>query len=42
MATDEDRAFQRAYMVPVTLPSRRGEPVVIEGDVGIHPTSAAP
>ena len=39
-ALANDRAFQRAYMVPVTLPSRRGEPAVIEGDVGIHPTSA--
>ena len=39
-ALADDRAFQRAYMVPVTLPSRRGEPVVIEGDVGIYPTSA--
>jgi len=39
-ALANDRAFQRAYMVPVTLPSRRGEPVVIDGDVGIHPTSA--
>lgn len=27
-------------MVPVTLPSLRGEPVVIDGDVGVHPTSA--
>jgi len=35
-----DRAFQRRYMVPVTLPSRRGEPVVIDSDVGVHPTTA--
>jgi acetyl-CoA C-acetyltransferase len=35
-----DRAFQRGYMVPVTLPGRRGEPVVIDSDVGVHPTSA--
>lgn len=35
-----DRAFQRGYMVPVTLPARRAEPVVIDGDVGVHPTSA--
>lgn len=35
-----DRAFQRGYMIPVTLPSRRGEPVVIDGDVGVHPTTA--
>jgi acetyl-CoA C-acetyltransferase len=39
-ALANDRAFQRAYMVPVTLPSRRGDPVVIDGDVGVHPTSA--
>ena len=39
-ALANDRAFQRAYMTPVALPSRRGEPLVIEGDVGIHPTSA--
>ena len=39
-ALANDRAFQRAYMVPVTVPSRRGEPVVIDGDVGVHPTSA--
>jgi acetyl-CoA acetyltransferase family protein len=39
-ALADDRAFQRAWMVPVTLPSRRGEPVVVDGDVGVHPTSA--
>lgn len=39
-ALADDRAFQHGYMVPVTLPSRRGEPVVIDGDVGVHPTSA--
>ena len=39
-ALADDRAFQRAYMVPVTLPSRRGEPVVVEGDVGVYATSA--
>jgi acetyl-CoA acetyltransferase family protein len=39
-ALANDRAFQRAYMVPVTLPSRRGEPVVIEADVGVFATSA--
>jgi len=35
-----DRAFQRRYMIPVTLPGRRGEPVVVDGDVGVHPTTA--
>lgn len=39
-ALADDRAFQRGYMIPVTLPSRRGEPVVIDSDVGVHPTSA--
>jgi acetyl-CoA acetyltransferase len=39
-ALADDRAFQRGYMVPVTVPSRRGEPVVIDGDVGVHATSA--
>lgn len=39
-ALANDRAFQRAYMIPVTLPSRRGEPVVVDGDAGVHPTSA--
>jgi acetyl-CoA acetyltransferase family protein len=35
-----DRAFQRRYLVPVEIPSRRGEPTVVETDVGIHPTTA--
>jgi acetyl-CoA acetyltransferase family protein len=39
-ALADDRAFQRAYMVPVTVPSRRGEPVVIDGDAGVRPTTA--
>ncbi len=38
-ALANDRAFQRAYMVPVTLPGRRGDPVVIDGDTGVHPTT---
>jgi Thiolase, N-terminal domain len=40
-ALADDRAFQRAYMVPATLPRRRGEPVLLDADVGVHPTSAA-
>jgi acetyl-CoA acetyltransferase family protein len=39
-ALANDRAFQRAWMVPVALPSRGGEPLVVDGDVGVHPTSA--
>jgi acetyl-CoA acetyltransferase family protein len=35
-----DRAFQRNYMIPVTLRARRGEPAVIDRDVGVRPTSA--
>ena len=39
-ALARDRAFQRRYMVPVTLPARRGEPTVVDGDAGVHPTTA--
>ena len=39
-ALADDRAFQRRYMIPVTLPARRGEPTVVDGDAGIHPTTA--
>jgi len=39
-ALADDRAFQRRYMVPVTLPARRGEPTVVDGDAGVHPTTA--
>jgi acetyl-CoA acetyltransferase family protein len=39
-ALADDRAFQRAWMVPATLPGRRGQPVVVEADVGVHPTTA--
>ena len=39
-ALADDRAFQRGYMVPATAPGRRGEPVVIDADTGVHPTSA--
>jgi acetyl-CoA C-acetyltransferase len=40
-ALADDRAFQRRYMIPVTLPARRGEPTVVDGDAGVHPTTAA-
>ncbi|WP_052666006.1 thiolase family protein [Nitriliruptor alkaliphilus] len=36
----DDRAFQRRYMVPIELPSRRGEPTVIDADFGVFPTTA--
>ena len=39
-ALDDDRAFQRRYMVAVTLPSRRGDPTVIDADAGVHQTTA--
>jgi acetyl-CoA acetyltransferase family protein len=39
-ALADDRAFQRGWMVPATLPSRRGQPVVVDADVGVHPTTA--
>jgi acetyl-CoA acetyltransferase family protein len=39
-ALADDRRFQRRYMVPVEIPSRRGDPTVIDGDVGIYPTTA--
>ncbi len=36
---EDDRAFQRRYMVPVEIPARRGDPTVVEADEGIHPTT---
>ncbi len=39
-ALADDRGFQRQYMVPVEIPSRRNDPMVIEADVGVHPTTA--
>lgn len=38
-ALDADRAFQRRYMVPVQVPSRRGDPQVVEADAGVYPTT---
>lgn len=39
-ALAEDRAFQRRYMVPVELPSRRGKAEIVDRDAGVHPTTA--
>src|SRR5690348_15926679 len=39
-ALADDRAFQRDWMVPVTIPRRRGEPLVIDSDEGVHDTTA--
>jgi acetyl-CoA acetyltransferase len=36
---EDGRAFQRRYMVPVELPSRREPSTIVEGDVGVHPTT---
>jgi acetyl-CoA C-acetyltransferase len=37
-ALDDDRAFQRRYMVPVHVPGRKGE-TVVEADEGVHRTT---
>jgi acetyl-CoA acetyltransferase family protein len=39
-ALAEDREFQRGWMVPVELPRRRGDPLVVDADVGVFPTTA--
>lgn len=33
------REFQRRYMVPVTIPRKRREPVVVDEDSGVFPTT---
>jgi acetyl-CoA C-acetyltransferase len=38
-ALADDRAFQRPWMVPVTIERRRGAPLVVEADEGIHDTT---
>jgi acetyl-CoA acetyltransferase len=37
----DGRAFQRRYMVPVELPSKRGGGTVFDADLGVHATSRA-
>jgi acetyl-CoA acetyltransferase family protein len=37
---EDERAFQRRYMVPVEIPRKRGEPEVVDADVGIFATTA--
>lgn len=39
-ALENDRAFQRRYMVPVQVPSRKTDPDVVDSDVGVRATSA--
>ncbi len=36
----DDRAFQRRYMVPVEIPRKRADPLVVDADVGIFATTA--
>jgi acetyl-CoA C-acetyltransferase len=36
---EDDRAFQRRYMVPVELPGKRGETLRVDSDHGIHDTT---
>lgn len=38
-ALDDDRSFQRRYMVSVEVPGRRGGATIVEADEGIHQTS---
>ena len=33
----DDRSFQRRYMVPVEIPRKKGEPLVLEADEGVRP-----
>jgi acetyl-CoA C-acetyltransferase len=36
-ALADDAAFQRRYQIPVEIPARRGEPLVLAADEGIRP-----
>lgn len=36
---EDDRAFQRRYMVPVELPGRKGTTEVVDADGGVFPTT---
>jgi acetyl-CoA acetyltransferase family protein len=38
-ALENDREFQKRYMVPVTIPQRRRDPVIVDKDSGIFPTT---
>ncbi len=38
-ALADDRVFQRAWMVPAVVPQGRRDPIVIEADDGVHPTT---
>jgi acetyl-CoA C-acetyltransferase len=36
-ALADDRAFQRRYMVPVQIPRKRADPLVVDADHGVRP-----
>ncbi len=38
-ALAEDCAFQRRYMIPALVPSKKGDPTIVEADEGIVPTT---
>lgn len=38
-ALENDREFQKRYMVPVTIPRKRKDPIVVDEDSGIFPTT---
>lgn len=38
-ALEDDRAFQRRYMVPLEIPRRKGDPLVVDEDSGVFPTT---
>jgi acetyl-CoA C-acetyltransferase len=38
-ALDNDREFQKRYMVPVTIPQRRKDSIVVDEDSGVFPTT---
>jgi acetyl-CoA acetyltransferase family protein len=38
-ALENDREFQRRYMVPVTIPKKRGEATIVDEDFGVFPTT---
>jgi acetyl-CoA acetyltransferase len=38
-ALENDREFQKRYMVPVTIPRKRKDPVVVDEDPGVFPTT---
>jgi len=38
-ALENDREFQKRYMVPVAIPRRRGDPIIVDEDSGVFPTT---